>query len=57
MLRYCPLLPTWLRIVIAFSILIVIILVVFIIYAIYNCTRKKQSGYMPVGEEAEKTSN
>jgi len=41
MLRYCPLLPTWLRIVIAFSILIVIIVVVFIAYGIFRCVRKK----------------
>jgi len=44
MLRYCPLIPTWLRIVIAFSILLVIIVVVFIIYGIYNCTRKNKNG-------------
>jgi len=43
MLRYCPLLATWLRIVIAFSILIVIILVVFVVYAIYNCIRRKKN--------------
>ena len=51
MLRYCPLLPTWLRIVIAFSILIVIIVVVFIIYAIYSCTRKDNE-YSPVPDKA-----
>jgi len=56
MLRYCPLLPTWLRIVIAFSILVVIIVVVFIIYAIYNCTRKGD-GYSPVDDEEDKTPN
>jgi len=49
MLRYCPLLPTWVRIVIAFSILVVIILVVFVIYAIYNVTRKKDE-YMEVSD-------
>jgi len=55
MLRYCPLLPTWLRIVIAFSILIVIIVVVFIVYAIYNCTRKTNDYSQVPDEEDGKT--
>jgi len=54
MLRYCPLIPTWLRIVIAFSILIVIIIVVFICYGIYNCCcRKKEKGYTPVDDNPQ----
>jgi len=54
MLRYCPLLPTWLRIVIAFSILVVIIVVVFVIYAIYNCCRK--DGYQEVPSDDPETT-
>jgi len=51
MLRYCPLLPTWLRIIIAFSILIVIIIVVFICYGIFRCCTK--SDYSEVPSEPE----
>jgi len=51
MLRYCPLLPTWLRIVIAFSILIVIIVVVFIFYGIYRCCSKSEYVEVPSSEQ------
>jgi len=51
MLRYCPLLPTWLRIVIAFSILIVIIVVVFICYGVYRCCTKNDYTELPSSEQ------
>jgi len=49
MLRYCPLLPTWARITIAFGVLVAIIVVVFVSYGIFRCCNKtKKEGYQEV---------
>lgn len=48
MLRYCPLMATWLRIVIAFSILVVIIAIVFISYAVLRCVQARKTGYTQI---------
>lgn len=48
MLRYCPLMATWLRIVIAFSILVVIIAIVFISYAVLRCVQSRNTGYTQI---------
>jgi hypothetical protein len=48
LLRNCPLIPTWARILIAFGILIAIITIVFVIYTVAR--KMKTKDYIPVNE-------
>jgi len=53
LLRYCPVVPIWLRIVLVFSALVLIIIGVFIAYGIYRVVKNKKSGYNVVPSKPE----